>query len=64
MSFGRADFVGVPKYCLKLLLELSIASEDALGFVVLSLRVRMVEIVAYNRFEPVKCVTSEKSGGI
>lgn len=64
MSFGYTDFVGVPKYYLKLLLELSIASKDALGFVILSLKVRIIEIVTYNRFELVKCVTSEKSSGI
>ena len=63
MSFGRADFVGVSKHCFELFFELSIASEDTLSFVVLSFRVRIVEIVAHNRFEPVECVASEKSGG-
>ena len=64
MSFGRADFVRVPKHYLKLFLELSIASEDTLSLVVLLFKIRIIEIVAYNRFELVKCVTSEKSSSI
>ena len=64
MSFSCADFIGIPKYYLKLFLELSIASEDTLSFVVLLFRIRIIKIVAYNRFELVKYVTSKKSGTI
>ena len=64
MSFSRIDFIRILKHYFKLFLKLSIASEDTLSLIVLSFKVRIIKIIAYNRFKLVKCVALKKSSGI
>ena len=64
MLFSYIDFVRILKYYFKLFLKLSIALEDILSFVVLSFKIKIIKIVAYNKFELVKYVALKKSSGI
>ena len=64
MLFSYINFVKILKYYFKLFLKLSITLKDTLSFIILSFKVRIIKIVAYNKFELVKYVALEKSSGI